>query len=292
MVASILAWLSIGVFFGLIIFRIIAYRRMPVNLRWDLYPVPHQAAEKRKYGGSYMEEAGWAERPVRQSRAAELQEIAGEVLILKRLREHNQSGLWPWSLAMHWGLYLLVVWIGTLFLGYFLPAARAAAVPLGLISFVLGLLGALGLTLKRATDADLKKYTAPVDYFNLVFLALIFGLGLVSFVSGSGFDSHQAYINNMLTFGNALVSFTAAAMFICLQILLIYMPLSKMIHYLIKHFTFTEILWDDAYKSKGSQLDQKIKRQLDLRPNWSAPHFSGAVRWIDEVSSKPFQDKQ
>jgi len=33
------------------------YARHPLHLRWERYPVPHEAAERARYGGSYVETA-------------------------------------------------------------------------------------------------------------------------------------------------------------------------------------------------------------------------------------------
>jgi nitrate reductase gamma subunit len=36
--------------------RAVGYARMPLHLRWELYPVPHEAPDRAAHGGSYFEE--------------------------------------------------------------------------------------------------------------------------------------------------------------------------------------------------------------------------------------------
>ena len=38
----------------------------------------------------------------------------------------------------------------------------------GITAFILGVFGTVGLLLKRSFDEDLRNYTAPIDYFNLI----------------------------------------------------------------------------------------------------------------------------
>ena len=172
--AIIFAWTSVLLFIILAGYKFYQFRSMPLNLRWEVYPVPHETEEKRGYGGSYMESVDWSGKPRTASFWPELVEMGSEIFLLKRVRQHNPYGLWPLSLALHWGIYLLLIWIGLLFASYFLPALVNLSVVLGIVAFVLGAVGSLGLIVKRATNRHLSPSTAPVDYFNLAFLAAVF----------------------------------------------------------------------------------------------------------------------
>jgi nitrate reductase gamma subunit len=149
------------------------------------------------------------------------------------------------------------------------------------------MIGSVGLIIKRITVQDLKLYTTPVEHFHLLWLVAIFGLGFVSWGFDPDFSGHQAYISNMLRFQPGFVSPGTVAMFFVLQAFAIYMPFSKLIHYVIKHFTFTETLWDDAFNTKGSTKDRLIERQLALKKEWAAPHFSGDKTWLEDVQVTP-----
>ncbi|MCJ7660359.1 MAG: respiratory nitrate reductase subunit gamma [Anaerolineales bacterium] len=283
MILIIFAWVSVILFIILAGYKFYQFKSMPLNLRWEVYPVPHETPEKRVYGGSYMESVDWVKRSRSASKWAELAEMGSEIFLLKRVRQHNPYGLWPLSMAMHWGIYMLLIWIGLLFGAYFVPALANLSVFFGIVAFGLGTIGSLGLIVKRATNQNLELYSAPVDYFNLAFLAVIFGLGIVSWLMDPLFLGHQTYIGSMLTFKPASLPLVVVAMFLLLQTFAIYMPFSKLIHYLMKHFTFTEVLWDDDFKTKGSRVDQQIEHQLSFKPTWAGPHLVGGVSWLEEA---------
>lgn len=284
-------WGSILLFVILTVYKIYRIATLPLNLRWEVYPVPHEPKERRTYGGSYMEQTNWAQKPSRPSLLAELGEMVGEIFFLNRVRKYNPYGLWPLSLAMHWGLYLLLAWIALLTAAHWIPIPEPVASVTGGVAFVLGMFGSLGLIVKRATDKSLSLYTAPVDYFNLAFLAAIFGLGLLSWAIGPGFLHHQAYLVSLITFVPAHHPAAVVAMFFTLQIFAIYMPLSKLIHYAMKHFTFTEILWDDAFMVKNSRNDRRIMRQLAYMKDWSAPHIGQGKTWLEDAQRAPAVDQ-
>ena len=276
-------WASIGLFVVLAACRFHRFATMPINLRWEVYPVPHETADRRQYGGSYMEQVDWAERPRSSSLWAELAEMSSEILFLKRVRQHNPYHLWPLSMALHWGIYLLLLWIGLLSATLLVPALTPLAVAVGGVALVLGAGGAVGLIVKRATNRHLALYTAPVDYFHLVFLAAIFGLGLVSWLVDPLFSQHRVYVGTLLTFRPASVSLLALSPFLLLQVFAIYMPFSRLLHYVMKHFTFRETLWDDEFQVKGSGKAERIGQQLAYEADWAGPHIARGRTWLEDV---------
>jgi len=279
----VFGWAAFFFFVVLAAYKIHCFATMPLNLRWEVYPVPHEAGDKRLYGGSYMEEVDWVKKPRPSSPLAEWAEMGSEIFFLKRVREHNPYHIWPLSLILHWGLYFLILWMGLLAATVFVPALAFLTMAVGISAFVLGACGAVGLIVKRATDRNLSLYTAPIDYFHLVFLAAIFGLGLVSWLGDPHFSQPRSYIASLLLFRPIPVSATVVLFFLLLQIFAIYMPCSKLIHYVMKHFTFHEILWNDEFKVKGSSKDKQIDRQLSSLATWAGPHIARGKTWREQV---------
>ncbi len=286
------AWLAAMLFIGVSAYRIIRLARMPLNVRWEVYPVPHEAKEKRHYGGSYMEEVGWATAKRAPSPLPAYLEIATEVTTLKRVREHNGYGMWPLSLAMHWGLYLYFGWLFLLVVGNVVNVAALSTltVAVGLAACILGAGGALGLTVKRATNRDLRLYTPPLDYFNLLFLAAFFLAGLVSWLGDTSFAAHKAYIGSVLSFRPVHVPMAVAISFLLFELFMIYMPFTKLIHYFAKYFTFDRALWDDDFKAKGSAADQKVTAQLGYSAAWAAPHIAPGQTWLQQAQGNTLPD--
>jgi nitrate reductase gamma subunit len=280
-----LGWFAAAAFISVAGYKIARIARMPKNLRWEVYPVPHEAEARRRYGGSYMEEVDWAKKHESGSVFPEFIEMGTEIFALKKVREHNIYGIWLFSMAMHWGIYLYFGWLALLVAQNLLPipAIAYATTAVGLASFVLGILGTLSLAVKRATNPDLRLYTAPIDYFNLFFLASFFVVGFVSWLTNLSFDAHAAYIGSVLSFKPTAVPTSVLVGFLLFELFMIYMPFSKLIHYFAKYFTFHHSLWDDAFSAKGSPAERKTIEQLAYVVKWSAPHIVPGKTWLEEV---------
>jgi nitrate reductase gamma subunit len=238
-----------------------------------------------------MEEVDWAKKPRSSSLPAELVEMGAEIFFLKRVRQHNPYHLWPLSMALHWGIYLLLLWVGLLAAAVFIPTLTSLTAVVGVVAFVLGAGGAVALIVKRAANRNLALYTAPIDYLNLVFLTAIFGLGFVSWLADPLFSEHRAYVGSLLLLRPTPVPPVVASMFLLLQAFAIYMPCSKLIHYVMKHFTFRETLWDDAFNVKGSRKDKRIARQLSYEVGWAGPHVVPGKTWLEDVQATPAGDE-
>jgi hypothetical protein len=48
-------YLAALVFVVACVVRALPYARMPLHLRWELYPVPHEEAARVEHGGSYFD---------------------------------------------------------------------------------------------------------------------------------------------------------------------------------------------------------------------------------------------
>jgi nitrate reductase gamma subunit len=280
-------WFAAALFVAVSAYKMYRVATAPLNVRWEVYPVPHEEGARRHYGGSYMEEVDWARKPRAGSLVAEFVEMAQEIFLLQRVRKYNPYGIWLLSLAMHWGLYLGAGLLALLIIENVLalPALAPLTTIVGAVAFALGTIGALGLVVKRATDRNLNLYTAPIDYFNLLWLAAIFVLGLVSFALTGSFAAHRAYIGSVLTFQPAPLPPLVVLTFFVFELFVIYMPFSKLIHYFAKYFTYHSQLWDDAFKTSGSPTDKKVVEQLAYPVAWSAPHIVAGKSWLEQAQN-------
>ena len=280
-------WFAAAAFIGVSAFKIVKVATMPLNLRWEVYPVPHEAEEKRGYGGSYMEDVDWSKKPRAASIVPEFVEMGAEIFALKKVKTYNVYGIWFFSMAMHWGIYLYFGWLLLLVVGNLIPLAAldVLATVVGLASFILGTFGSLALVVKRATNADLHLYTAPIDYFNLLFITAFFVMSLASWLTHFSFAAHKAYIGSVLFFRPTAIPFATLLAFFLFESFMVYMPFTKLIHYFAKYFTFHHSLWDDEYSAKGSASDQKIIQQLAYRVNWSGPHIVAGKTWLEQAQN-------
>ncbi len=276
--------------------RAVRYARAPIHLRWELYPVPHERADRAAHGGSYFEEGDWWTKPGEFSLWGELKAMIPEMLFLKALWEHNRR-LWLRSFPFHLGLYLV---IGSLALlgvaaALNLAALRLVYAPLGMAGTALVIIGAAALLLRRVTDPELKIYTTSGDIFNLVFFIAAFS------TLAAGYITRGTDAPGMLQFARGLLSFdhslrvppllaTGLAMG---AVLAAYIPLTHMSHFIAKYFTYHSVRWDDMPVARRKELQGKIEAYLTYRPTWSAPHIAGDGRktWAEVAGENPWVKK-
>jgi len=193
-------------------YKIIYLLKAPVNLHWELFPYPHTL--KGQVG-----------------------ELLTEVFALRSLYNHNRK-IWSPSLAMHYGIYLVVFWL------FFLLVGASFATYLGVAGGILAVAGSLSLLLLRLFAADLRQISTPVEYFNLFFVFLLALAGLTSGALGD--PAFRDYLTGVLTLrfhlplpGNYLV------FLLIIELFLVYLPFTRMAHFAVKYFTYHKVKWGE-----------------------------------------------
>ncbi|MCK7479040.1 MAG: hypothetical protein M0C28_18015 [Candidatus Moduliflexus flocculans] len=171
----------------------------PLHLRWELYPVPHEAPERAAHGGSYFEQSSLVDAPgARQSLGNAPRDVHRDAV------PQGASRVQPGALAAivpvpfralpagrHGGAGaaappapgsavpgLAAAWPGALL--------RMAYLLTGVGGLVCTVAGASALLLRRTTDPGLRPSTAPADLANLA--AFIAALSL----TGAGYLTQPA----------------------------------------------------------------------------------------------------
>jgi len=287
----VLIYLSLAVALAASIVRAVRYARLPLNLRWELYPVPHEDAAHAGHGGSYFEDLDWWMRPRHRSIAGEAKAMAAEILFLRAMYEHNRR-LWLFSYPFHLGLYILIATAVAAAAAAIVSPQFSALSLMGAAGCVLVILGTTGLLVNRVRDPKLRSYSAPADYCNLVFFLTAAGLLFYTKIApGPGLiDTARA----LLTFDTAfnMPALQAAAMAIS-ALLIAYIPLTHMSHFIGKYFTYHAIRWADEPASAIHALDRRLAEYLGYKPTWSAPHIAGdgATAWLEIVSRNPSEEQ-
>jgi len=283
--------------------RAVGYARAPLHLRWELYPVPHEAPDRASHGGSYFEESEWWTRPAHFNLVGELKAMFAEMLFLKALREFNLR-LWIRSFPFHVGLYLLIVTAGLLLVAavatLLAPAMMTGVVGslftlayglTGTAGIVLALAGAAGLLHRRMTDRDLRPYTTPGDLFNLaIFLVALGTLAAGYLVRPAGAPGALAITIGLLTWDTALrvPGLFGTGLVLC-GLVAAYVPFTHMSHFVGKYFTYHSVRWDDATNRRGGSIERVLAEYLTYRPTWAAPHVKadGMRTWAEVVTTNP-----
>jgi nitrate reductase gamma subunit len=290
-VLHLLTYASVAVFVIAAAVRAIRLYKMPIHLRWELYPVPHEG-QRARYGGSYFESPEWWSKPRHFSLLETLRFMVPEMLLLKALWEHNRK-LWYRSAPFHWGLYSLAALAGLLVFGALAQAMGISVdsdsspalgalihyltILVGVVSVILGTVGAASLLYLRLTDDDLRSFTTPRDIFNLAFILVAVLSVWAAFLAGDrSFSILRNHVQSLLTFKMAPVGSTAVGLeAVVLSLLLAYIPLTHMSHFFTKWFTYHEIRWDDVPNRHGSKTEARVQEALNYRVSWSAPHIGG-----------------
>lgn len=308
------AYLAIGIFAIIVMARIYMWVKMPIHVRWELYPVAHEAG-KAHYGGSYMEESEWWKKPRKKSLWGELTAMSREILFLETLRENNRK-LWLVSFPFHFGLYLVIG--STMLIAFFsiigilhAPLAHGglallfkyAIITSGIGGLSLGLLGASGLLLRRLTDPDLKEFTVAADIFNLLLFIVVFGFTLAIVIfTDRDFSRFQSFVQNLLAFNLTAPTGTGSeillmAVNICLLgALMAYIPMTHMSHFIAKYFAYHAIRWNDDPNTPGSEHEKPIGEVLNYPVSWAAAHIDsdGSKTWAEVATAdiKTWEKKQ
>ena len=302
----VLIYIGIASFLLTCVVRAVRYAHQPLHLRWELYPVPHEERAKVNHGGSYFEDLDWWKKPSKFNWVTELKFMLPEILFLKGLWEFNRP-LWFRSFPFHFGLYLVIAAVKLLILSallaIFLPQWMAGALGTVLVALFtvfgalgagLAVAGAFGLLLRRLRDPNLRNYTAAGDIFNLLFFIVSFGLLIAGYLArGDGYAGTLALAKGVFTFDTSLpIPGLMAAGLIACCLLLAYIPLTHMSHFIAKYFTYHSIRWDDLPITRAKAMQKAFTEYLTYKPDWSAPHIrgDGVKTWADIATTNPAQE--
>jgi nitrate reductase gamma subunit len=286
------------------VIRAVRYARMPPHLRWELYPVPHEAPERAAHGGSYFEQLDWWTRPREFNLLAEMKMMLSEIFFFKGIWEHNRK-LWFRSFPFHFGLYLIAASATLLTLTAILSLAIPAAVSgvlghglhyaytvAGAAGALLASVGAVGLLLRRLTEPDVKPYTTAGDVFNLFAFLAVLGLLVAGCLYRPGALSLSDVARGILTFDPSVeITGLLAAGLITASLLVAYIPMTQMAHFVAKYFAYHSVRWNDEPNHGSGTMQKKIAECLAYRPSWSAPHVGadGTKTWVDVALTNPAQ---
>ncbi len=273
------------------VLRAVRYARLPLNLRWELYPVPHEDDTHAGHGGSYFEDLDWWTKTPRRNHLREWKAMAAEIFLLRAMYEHNRR-LWRWSYPFHLGLYL---WILT---GAAAGVSALASVRIpglawtGVAACVLVASGAAGLLVHRVRDPKLRAYSAGADYFNLCFF-IVTAVLLAYTKAGSGLGLTES-ARAILTFDtSAALPISQVVALATAALLTAYVPMTHMTHFIGKYFAYHLVRWSDQPAGSNRRLERKLAEYMTYRPSWSAPHVGADGRnpWAEIAARNPAAEK-
>ena len=291
----VVSYVLLAVFVVVFVVRALKMARMPVHLRWELAPVPHEKGKSR-YGGSYLEDYEWWTKPREKSLASELIYMFLEIVFLKALWEHRRQ-LWWFSFPLHFGLYLLIVTLAIVVL-----AALAGLVGLtiadwaplqivvsilAIVGYIMGAVGAIGLLLTRLFSSRMKGFTSTAALFNLLLLFAVFISGINARLdSGTYAVDIVSFATAVFTANTELAAQMPGLMVVHVLLTLVfmaYLPFSQMMHFVAKYFTYHEVRWNDEPLVPGGRMEKEVLELLSQPVTWSGAHLNadGKKNWVD-----------
>ncbi len=298
----------VAVYAGLLVFvagciwRIIQYSAMPLHLRWELYPVPHEQRRRVRHGGSYFESSEWWSHPRHFNGAGELRVMVPEIALLNGVWRSNRR-LWYSSFPFHLGLYCSIA-AGGLVVCSAVLSILAPPVAYGRIGALVAVLyratgfaglglvlaGASLLLIRRTTSSDLRIYTTAADIFNLCFFIVVFA------TLGAGYLFRPAGVSvadaawGLITFDTSVKLGSVLGIGVVLASALVaYMPFTHMSHFIAKYFMYHAVRWDDRPNRPNSGMERRVAASLACRPTWAARHIGadGEKTWGEIAACNP-----
>lgn len=303
-VLQILCYAAVLIFLIASLSRIIRVASMPVHLRWELYPVPHERG-KAHYGGSKLEDAKWYEHEHKPDHLNEIKEMATEIVFLKAVWEFNRS-LWVGTFPFHFGLYMTIVNMGLLFIGGVLKLNGIELIPgngpivefgyyliyfIAWVSSIMGIFGSIRLMFSRVVDQGLRNHSTVSHYFNIIFIGAIYLTIFIWLMAEPNFVSNlTSFYASLITF-SAMPELSTIGIFhiVVVALFIAYLPFTHMSHMYMKYFLYHYVRWEDHENKSGSTLSEKLGKQLAYPVSWSAAHIGadGKKNWGDVVAQIP-----
>ncbi len=138
------------------------------------------------------------------------------------------------------------------------------------------------------SDANQRPFNSPMEYFNLVFFVIVTAVTvLASVMADPSFAALRAYVQAVVTFGAtpALPTMITVEV-VLLSLLILYIPLTRMSHFVAKYFLYHAVRWNDEPNVRGSKIEKRIAELLNQKVGWNGPHIQTGQSW-GEVIKEP-----
>jgi nitrate reductase gamma subunit len=210
-IANVFPYIAVGLFLAGTGWRFVQWLSRPAHVKWTLHPVPAGLAGQLRY-------------------------MLKEIFTFETLYRFNRP-LWIGTFCMHMAMLGAVLFLILNLIGW----TKGFPVRYCLWLLAISVIYILWL---RIQDGNLRVLSSFEEYFNLAFLAAVATAGLRASTPHAS-SSSRSYLLGLLTFQPGAMPLTwdqLLAVFLG-GLFLIYLPWSKMIHYIAKYFTYHHINW-------------------------------------------------
>jgi nitrate reductase gamma subunit len=309
--ASMRILLAVATYFGYIFIivmysaKLVKYLNLPMHLRSEVYPVipGDQTSQER----SYYEASDWWTRSRRHPLFRRAWFLFSDYFFLGEYFR-REKGYWLFLYPWHMGFILIITFHILCFFGalasmlgipvaYGSPSLVGNAIfgmtlATGVVSFISGLFGSMGILIRRLADKNLRIYATPQNYFTYLLLLAVFLSGLYSWYVDPVFAIYRNFWKGLITLKPVNVEPATATHILLFAFLLIYLPFTRSLHYITRLFGFLLIRWDDRPNLRGSALEKEIEEMLNLKISWSGPHIKPDLTWREIASEAIVTEKK
>lgn len=278
--------------------KAIKYAKMPLHLRWDLYPVIHK--NRSSHDGSHYDNQEWWTRPRRRRFIENILFILKDNFYLGEYF-HKNRGYWFVLFPWHVGFLLIITLHVLCFFAALTMVFGLSVSPeshnifgrvfyysvliTGVGSFLTGSFGSIGMIIKRLTNRDLRAYASPMNYFNYLFLLSLFLSGFFTwYFFDPTFSGYMQFWKGLITLRPINVELASAIHIVLFALVLVYLPFTRSMHYITRFFAFLWVNWDDKPNLRGSEIEKRAQRCLNQPVSWSAPHIQSGKKWRELAS--------
>jgi nitrate reductase gamma subunit len=283
-----------------------AWLRMPLHIRWDLYPVIHE--EHYQYGGSYYEQPQWWKKPRSRHRLRSLFHALKDNFYMGEYYKRHRS-YWLVLLPWHLGFIFIITFH---IICFFAAVAIVGGINIGAasgqlagriayyillftggIAFIAGTFGCIGMPVLRSIDRGLRMYATPFNFFNYAFFFLVYASGLYSWiVLDPTLAEYRTYWLGLITLTPPHLHPMTVLHIILFDLFLIYLPFTRSLHYITRIFALYFIRWDDEPNMPGSQLEKRISSLLSQKLSWEGKHIPSGATWAEAATKVDFPDQK
>jgi len=280
-------------------FKVAKWMRMPMHIRWDLYPVIHE--EHYRYGGSYYEQQEWWTKPRPKNTGRSLWYSLKDNFYMGEYYKRNRL-YWLFLLPWHLGfifiiLFHILCFFAAISMTFGLTIAAASPsltgkifygilLLTGGIAFVGGTFGSVGMPIIKLADRGLRTYAMPMNFFNYLFFLLVYGSGLLSWILiDPTLAEYRTYWVGLVTLTPPELNPAAIFHIIMFDIFLIYLPFTRSTHYITRILAYFFIRWDDEPNLPGSAMEKQINGLLQQKLSWEGAHIPSGKSWAEAATS-------
>ena len=118
-----------------------------------------------------------------------------------------------------------------------------------------------------------------------MFFDIVIVIALVAQLTADpSFTYLRGYVHSLLTFNEASIPSTLFAVeIVIMSVLLMYIPLTRMSHFVAKYFLYHAVRWNDQPNERGSRLEKSLINMLNQKVSWAGPHIQAGKTWGEIV---------